>query len=66
MMFRELLQKYIAGNATLQEQAQVEEEIEKFEALNEYLTDQFEAAELPEVEDQQVQKAARRGRQKIF
>ena len=51
MTFRELLDKYRAGQASEEERALVEAELEKSEAIADYLAEQVEdalgAAELP-------------------
>lgn len=59
MGFRDLLEKYKNGSATPEEQAQVEQEIEKYDALSEYMLAQdFPQAE-PEAAEGDLQKIRR-------
>lgn len=60
MGFRELLEKYKNGSATPEEQAQVEQEIEKYDALSEYmLTQDFPHEEPPQNPTGELQKIRR-------
>ncbi len=55
MKFEELLQKYKDGTATPQERLAVEEELEKFRLVEEYLSQQAEALPMPELPDTATQ-----------
>lgn len=46
MTFRELLDKYRAGQASEEERAMVEAELEKSEAIADYLAEQVEDAQI--------------------
>ena len=51
MTFRELLEKYKNGSATPEEREQTERELEKFDALTEYMLEQdFPQEEQPKAE----------------
>lgn len=60
MTFRELLEKYRNGSAAPGEREQVEKELEKFDALSEYMLEQdFPQAEQPEAPAGELQKIRR-------
>lgn len=56
--YKELFTKYKEGAATVEERQQVEEELERFEALSQYLEDEFRDTDVEEETDEPVKKEA--------
>lgn len=56
--YKELFTKYKEGAATVEERQQVEEELERFEALSQYLEDEFRDTDVEEETGEPVKKEA--------
>ncbi|WP_312460845.1 anti sigma factor C-terminal domain-containing protein [Proteiniclasticum sp.] len=56
--YKELFTKYKEGAATVEERLQVEEELERFEALSQYLEDEFRDTDVEEETGEPVNKEA--------